>query len=118
MKWTVIAICLILSLVLAGSPVAGQDKDPEHYYGLQIEKQIDRCERKALLINSGSEQVRLHAHSARKQADYYTVNKDRLVQEMAQKHLKCREHKVNTFLIEAYNAENGKMDVSYTEMRR
>jgi hypothetical protein len=108
----------MLSLALAGSTVAAQDSDPELYYGRQIEKRIFHCERKALLINSGSEQVRLHAQTARKQADYYTVNKDRLIQEMTHKHLKQREHKVNAFLIEAFNAENGNTDVSYSEMRR
>jgi hypothetical protein len=115
MKGNIIFICMMLTLILTGSPAIGEDSDPQLYCGQQIEKRIDSCERKALLVNSGSERVRLQAELARKQSHYYTGNKDRLVQEMAQEHLKCSEHKVNAFLIEAFNAENEDMGVLYTE---
>jgi hypothetical protein len=75
---------------------------PIHYDEL-IENRIERCLEKAMIVHCRSGCSRRRAERAVQEATFYSVYRQRLLQEMTHKHIATSQDAVDRFLLEAYS---------------
>jgi hypothetical protein len=102
-----LSFLLVIALSLLGLPFVYATETQE-YYTQRVEQKIQQCERKAGVLNSGGTFGKEMGRTALEQAEFYKVNQDRLVQEMLDRNVEGKDHRVNVFLIKAFRETQSK----------
>ena len=104
MKAAIITICLSIVLFFSATSVSGEGNLPGPgealiaYYNDCIEHKISCCDRKSLMWDSRSENLRRQARLSILKASFYSANKEKLVHEMLVRGIEAKPYKVSRYL--------------------
>ena len=99
---TIVIACAIICLFLPILPVQAEKVDLRSFYADCIDQKTISCMHKAMLIDTGGENLQSCAKDAIQQAAFYQRNKEVLVRRMMDQRIGKNKAKVSYFLIKAY----------------
>lgn len=106
MKTKIFWICASAAVMFL-APTALRAETPETAaYEACVDQLIVQAERQSGMENSRSEVLRNCAQDAKEKAEYYRVNKAKLVSTMTERRVKAKDTQMRYFLIKAYNERN------------
>lgn len=99
---TLAAIFVIIGLIVPSMPSLADQDNLATFFSNLIDEEIDNCIKKALLVNSSSENIRTGAIKSIEQASFYKRNKDILIEQMIEQGIGESRGRADYFLIKAY----------------
>ena len=100
-KALIIIVVTSFMIMIGAIQISAESQSDEHQkkiYETCIVKKIAKCQSKTILKTSRSENLQLTAEIAANQARFLTLNKDTLVNEMMEKSIGQKPHKIEHYL--------------------
>ena len=106
-KLTVVLMAGVVAFlgVLPLSALGGDEEMKVKFYDSCIVREIAGCQKKAVLLNSSSENLQEYARAETRKAGFLADQKERLIQELLEKQVALKDHSVQVYINSRFREE-------------